>query len=367
MRLTRFAIPALLVAVAGALAVSFAAAQAREPYEFKVDLEKQDITATAGALVIEPRFRGVADDRFPYEIYYNTHRRGHATQDGKQIDAFARHENWTVLAMLELAEDEQEGRTDLRAGLQYEQMNFMVDNGRARYAGYVGPANGTSTAKFTEVLPDGSRNEVMNVPGWVGINASGLERARASQAMPGAGTAMFSVNEQGRLYNDQYHTEYNDADQRNQPGALVDPVHLALGLSAEFAKGAKLKIGETTEVTRRFGVGPVPGQTAEYRFVYKLEKLYGTLDEPTAARFSFTATPVKANHSTSVDGMQVSLDAPEIKDGMLVYDLAKGVAADVTWKISFKGTVTQGAGLRSEFTVDADYRASLRRKPKTAG
>ncbi len=65
MRFARFAIPALLVAAVAALVVSFAAAQARDPYEFKVDLAKDDITATAAEVHIEPRFRGITDDRFP--------------------------------------------------------------------------------------------------------------------------------------------------------------------------------------------------------------------------------------------------------------------------------------------------------------
>lgn len=367
MRLTRFAIPSLLVVVAAALAVTFAAAQSREPYEFTVDLEKQDITATAGEVTIAPRFRGVAEDRFPYEIYFNTRRRGQSSEGGKPFDAFVRHENWVALAMLELQEEEQEGRTDLRLALQYDQLNVLVDNGLARYAGYVGPTSGGRTAKFHELHADGTRTDVLNIPGWVGVNAGTMEGKRSNQALPGSGTAFFSISEQGRLYNDQYFGDFNDADQRNHPGTLLDPVHVALGLNTEFAAGASLKIGQTTEVTRRFPLGVVPGATAEYRFVYKLERLYGTLAEPTAATFSFTATPVQAVHTMTVNGMQVSLNAPELKDGKLVYDLAKGVTADVTWKISCKGTVTQGSALRTEFEVDADYRASLRRKPKTAG
>ncbi|MBX3475697.1 MAG: hypothetical protein KF754_15105 [Planctomycetes bacterium] len=367
MRLTRFAIPGLLVAGVAALVVSFAAAQAREPYDFSVDLEKQDITAAAGELVIEPRFRAVADDRFPYEVYFNAHRRGHSTQDGKAIDAFVRHENFTGLVMLELAEDEQEGRSDLRLAMQYEQWSLLVDNGRARYSGYVGPARDGRTAKFQEIHADGTRTDVANIPGWVGVNAGTMEGKRSNQALPGSGSAFFSVDDQGRLYNTQYFGDYNDADARNHPGNLIDPVHVALGMNAEFAKGARLKIGETTEVTRRFALGVLPGATAEYRFVYKLERLYGTLAEPTAAKFSFTATPLVAQHTQTVNGMQVSFAAPEIKEGMLVYDLAKGVAADVTWKVSVAGTVAQGSSLRTEFHVDSDYRASLRRKPKTAG
>jgi len=367
LRFARFAIPALLVAAVAALVVSFAAAQARDPYEFKVDLAKDDITATAAEVNIEPRFRGITDDRFPYEIYYNAHRRGSSTQDGKPFDGYTRHENWIVLAMLELSEDEQEGRKDLRLGLQYEQLNFVIDNGRGRYAGYVGPANGDHTSKFQEILPDGTRSDVLNIPGWVGVNASTMEAARSAQSLPGSATAFFSVDEQGRLYNDQYHADFNGGDQRNQPGQLVDPVHLALGLNAEFAKGAKLKIGQTTEVTRRFAVGALPGATAQYKFVYKLEKLYGTLAEPTAAKFTFTATPLQANVVQTIDGISVSFAAPEIKNGTLLYDIPKGVAADVTWSISLKGTATQTGGLSSEFSVDADYRATLRRKPKTGG
>lgn len=367
MRFARFAIPALGVAAVAALAVTLATAQAREAYEFKVDLAKQDITATAGEVSIEPRFRAIADDRFPYEIYYNTHRRGSSTQDGKPFDAFTRRENWTVLAMLELAEDEQEGRSDLRLAVQYEQISFLIDNGRGRYSGYVGPTVGTTSAKFQEILPDGTRNDVLNIPGMVGVNASAMEAARSSQSLYGSGTVFFSVDGQGRLYNDQYHADFNNNDQRNHPGQLVDPVHLALGLNTQFAKEAKLKIGQTTEVTRRFAVGVTPGATADYRFVYKLEKLYGTVAEPTAAKFSFTATPVNAEVTQTIDGITVRFAAPEIKDGMLVYDIAKGVAADVTWSLSLKGTATQAGGLASEFSVDADYRASLRRKPKTEG
>jgi hypothetical protein len=364
LRQARFVLPLLVVALAAVLAVRLASAQAREPYEFKVDPAKDDITAGAGELAIEPRFRAVADDRFPYEVYFNTRRHGSTSEGGRAVDAFTRHENWLVLAMLELAEDEQEGRTDLRLGVQYEQLSFLVDNGRGRYAGYIGPGSDGRTARFQEVLADGTRSDVLNIPGWVGINATNMESARSNQSLTGAASAFFSVDETGRLYNDQYFADFNVADQRNQPGLLVNPVHLALGLSAQFNKGTRLKIGETVEVTRRFPVGPVPGATAQYRFTYRLERLYGTLAEPAAARFSFTAVPVTAAVSQTLDGIQVRFDAPEVKNGVLLYDLAKGVAADVTWSISLRGTATQ-AGLSSDFGMEADFRATLRRKPRT--
>jgi hypothetical protein len=64
--------------------------------------------------------------------------------------------------------------------------------------------------------------------------------------------------------------------------------------------------------------------------------------------------------------MQVEFDAPAIADGMLLFDLEKGVSADVTWKVAFKGAVTQpGTDLRSDFDAETDFRASLRRKPET--
>lgn len=358
MRLMRFAIPLALLVGLGAIAVGFVAAAPREPYRFTVDTVKQDITSQAGEVSIEPHFRGVADDRFPYEIYFNASRQGTSSDGGTRIDGFRRTENWSALATLETQEDEQEGRKDLRLALQFEQISFLIDNGRARYSGLIGP-----DAKFREVLPDGTRNDVTNIPGWPGINARTVENKRAAQSGAGAGSAWFSITDQGRLYNEQYFADYNDPEQRNYPGALMDPLHLALGMVPEFAKDAKLKLNQTTEVTRRLPLGAIPGATADYKVTYKLVNLYGTLAEPTAARFTFTAVPVKAQHSMTSAGMQVSFDAPEIKEGTLLYDLAKGVAADITWNYSLKGTIAEsGSNLRTEFSVDAEFRASLRKK-----
>lgn len=366
LRLMRLVIPACLIAAA-ALAVSFAAAQQRDPYEFKVNLKDHDITAKAADVVIEPRFKAVADDRFAYEYYYNVRRQGRSTENGSQFESFRRTENWTAWAMLNVRENELDGRADSQIALQYERLNGLVDNGRGRYSVYVGPTDGALSAKFEEILPDGSRNNVTSIPGWAGITASTIESNRATQSGFAGAAAWFSVDEQGRLYDEQYFADLGSPDQRNYPGVLIDPVHIALGSCAEFTKGASLKLGQTIEITRRFPLGVVPGATAQYRFTYKLEKLYGTVEEPTAAQFSFTAVPVQQKHSVKVGNLSAEYDAPSIEGGTLLYDLAKGVTADVTWAYTLKGVISQqGTTLRTEFGVEADFRASLRNMAKKA-
>lgn len=367
MSLKRLVLPLiLLVAGVCALAVSFASAQTKDPYEFRLG---EDITAKATDVTIEPRWRGVAEDRFEYDIFVNTTRNGTASGAAESISSFRRTEDWTVLATLTARENELEGRKDLLLALAYDRINFLIDNGRGRYAGYIGPSSGDgASAKFQEVLPDGTRNDVTNIPGWPGIGASTVETNRNMQAGFNSASAWFSINDQGRLYDEQHFADLGTAaEQRQYPGALVDPVHLALGLGVEFTQGAKLKIGQTTEIVRRFPLGMIPGATAQYRFTYKLEKLYGKVEEPAAARFIFTAVPIVAKQEVKIGDLTATFDAPEIKNGTLLLDLTKGIAVDVTWSYSLQGTITQPADkLASKFSTDTDYRASLRKKPKKA-
>jgi len=186
-----------------------------------------------------------------------------------------------------------------------------------------------------------------------------------AQANDVSASAWFSVSDEGRLYNETYFADFNDGDQRSFPGRLQDPVHLALSIQPEFAKETRLKIGETVTVRRRMPVGVNHGATTEYDVTYKLEKLYGTIDEPTAARFSFTATPVTAEQSSKSGDLVTTFTAPEIKDGALLLDLNKGIAAWTSWAYKLNGKVTQpGTNLATDFGVEVDFTASLRAAPK---
>ncbi|MBZ0136723.1 MAG: hypothetical protein K8I27_10155 [Planctomycetes bacterium] len=358
-----YTLPALMLATA----IGFVIAQpdfgdsADKPYEFKL---APDITDKAADLVIEPRFRAVADEKFAYEAYLNILRTGTSHEDGKPVSAFRREENWIDLVTLATAENPIEGNTDLLLRLQFDQLNFIIDNGEARYSGYIGPDGATPPA-FKEIFPNGERAEANNIPGWVGITARGIEQARTSQARDFSASAWFSVSDEGRLYNDTYFADFNNPDQRSYPGKLQDPVHLALGIQPEFAKDARVKLGETVTVRRRLPVGVNHGATVDYDVTYKLERLYGTVDEPTAARFSFHAVPVAAEHSSTRGGLTTSFTAPEIKDGALLLDLVKGVAAWTSWKYKLNGKVSEpGTSLATDFEVEVDFSASLRAAPK---
>lgn len=364
-----FATPALLLA----FAIGYVIAQpfpggidstppVDEPYEFKLG---PDITDKAADMVIEPNFRAVADDKFAYEAYFNILRKGTSRDGAKPIDSFRREENWIDLVTLSTSEDPLEGNTDLLLALRFDQLNFIIDNGKARYSGYIGPDTGGGPAAFHEIFANGERTEANNIPGWVGITARGVETERAEQARDFSASAWFSVSDEGRLYNETLFADFNNPDQRSFPGKLQDPVHLALAIQPEFGKNAQVKHGETITVRRRMPVGVSHGATTEYDVTYKLEKIYGTVDKPTAARFSFTAVPVKAEQTSTRGGLQTTFTAPEIKDGALLLDLNKGVAAWTKWAYSLKGKVTEtGTNRSTDFEVEVDFTASLRAPAK---
>lgn len=356
----RIGIPALLIA-AGVAAFVLAQPEADDltkPYEFKLG---PDITAQAADVVIEPRFRAIADDRFAYECYSNAVRSGTVTDADKPVESFRISENWINHFTMVASEDPLDGRKDLQLRFQFDVMQFTIDNGEARYTGFVGPTSELHKPGFQEVLPGGERSDVTNIPGWVGINANSLEQNRGTQARDFSASAWFSASETGRLYRETYYADYGFADQANYPGRLQDPLHIALSVQPEFSAGAKLKLGETLTLRRRFPVSASFGGTIEYDFTYKLEKLYGTVAEPTAARLSFDAVPVKREHELTVNGLKTRFSAPDIKGGKLLLDLVKGVAAHVQWEYRLGGTISQaGTELVTVFDVKFEFSASLR-------
>jgi hypothetical protein len=364
----RFVLPLIAVCAAVA-AVTYVLAQPPMPdqkwHEFKLG---DDITAAAGEVVLEPGFKAVADDRFGYEAYYNTTRTGTVSDAGKQVDGFRNRENWITRFNLVTQEDEQEGRTDLRYSFQFDNIEFLLDNGKARYSGYVGQESQFYKPQFHEIMADGSRNEVTNIPGWAGINARTLETNRSSQARDYAGSAWASITDSGRLYNESYFADYSAGDQRNYPGRLLDPVHLMLSVNVEFPAEAKLRLNEKFTLRRRLPVGASAGATTDYDVTYTLVKLYGDKNkptEPTAARFTFEAVPAQREHTVRVDGMDIKFTAPDIKDGALLVDLVKGVSAHVTYKYALKGSISQpGTTWSSSFENEVDFTASLRVPPK---
>lgn len=354
-QILRYILPVLILAGGIAVAWSFATAQAvDEPYRFELG---NDITARAGDVTIEPGFKALADDRFAYEVYQNATRKG-VTRDGeKAIDSFRRREEWTTLVTVVAAEDPLEGNTDLLLKVQYERMSFLLDVGRASYSGIISPED----SKFWEAAPDGSRNEVNNIPGWAGINARTLESNRSTQSRDFSALAWMSVSDTGRLYNPTYFADFRTGDQTNYPGRLQDPVQLLTGMMPRFNEGTSLKIGETVTVRGAFPVGVRHGAAIEYDFTYRLDKLYGTIERPTAARFTFSATPVKREHTSSVEGLTTSFTAPDIKDAHLLYDLNKGVAGYIAWEYGLEGRISKpGTSLATDFEVNMDFSASLR-------
>lgn len=353
-QILRYLLPIIVLAGGVAAAWGFATAQSvDEPYEFKLG---PDITATAGEVVIKPGFKGVADDRFAFETYTNITREGITRKNGKSIDSFRRSENWTTGLTLITDEDPIEGTTDLQFAIQFDQLSFLLDVGKTQYSGRVSAAG----AKFHEIAPNGERTEANNIPGWAGITARDLEATRKMQSGVSA-SAWANVTDSGKLYNPTYYAEFTSGDQTNYLGRLHDPIQLVMGLLPEFADDSALKLGEDITVRCRFPVGVVHGAWIEYDFTYKLNKLYGTMDEPTAARFTFTGVPVKRERSTTVDGLTTSFTAPDVKGGSLLYDLTKGVPAHITWEYGLKGKVTDsGTNLETDFEVEMNFSASLR-------
>lgn len=358
----RIGLPAFIMFAGVAAALSFVFAQpdftADKPYAFKLDA---DVTGQAADTAIEPKFNAIAGDQFAYEVYFNATRSGTTRDGAKPVDAFRREENWTDLVTLRVDEDPLDGRKDLMMRLQFNQIQFLLDNGKARYSGYMGPDAPNRKANFKEILPDGSRNEVTNIPGWVGVNAGSVKTAMVAQSRDFAASAWFNVSDSGRLYNEAYFADFNSANQANYPGKLQDPVHLALGIQPEFPADATLKLGETVTVRRRLPVGLVAGATAEYDVTYKLEKLYGTVEKPTAARFSFSAVPVQREHSATIGALTTSFRAPDIKDARLLLDLNKGICVYTRWDYKLSGKVSKAdSQLATDFEVQVDFTASLR-------
>lgn len=318
---------------------------------------RADVTNQAGSVAIEPRFKGINGDRFAYEIDYRGVSRGTLTEDGKPAEAYYLNAHWATQANFKCDEDVLEGRNDLRLAVRYDSMNFLVDNGKARYSGYIGPEIGGRKSMFHEVARDGTRSEVANIPGWAGINARTVDTNRSMQSGEVAAVAWFSISDHGRLYNEVYYADFGSPDQRNYPGRFQDPVFVALGLFAEFPADASLKVGETVSVRRRLPVGAGHGATTLYDVTYKLEKLYGTVTEPVGARFSFTAVPAVREHTARVDGLDVKYTAPDFRNGSLLLDLVKGVPLHMQWAYTLKGSAGS-----TTFENDIEFTASLRKE-----
>jgi len=352
-------VPAALVAL-----YVFTSAQASDDfYEYSLG---DDVTSRAADVTVEPRFRALVGDKFAYDVDVNTVREGISRRGDTVVGTFRRTEHWASGLNVLVQEDELEGRRDPRIAVRFDRLIFLIDNGEARYSGYIGPERGGQRARFTEIQPNGSRNEVNNIPGWAGVNARTIESNRNSQATGAGASAWLSVDNQGRLYNEVYFAGFDAPDQNNYPARFQDPVHLALAIVPQFEAEAALKIGETTRVRRRMPVGAIAGATVEYDVTYTLEKLYaprdGSPQSPTSARFTFRATPVTVQQQARVDGLQVRYEAPEITDGVLLLDLVKGVAAFVSFSYEAKGTVADG-DYNAEFKAHADVVATLRRPP----
>ncbi len=371
-RFAKYLIPSLLLAAAAL--ISFVSAQddgtlaGPKPYKFVLGPElKGDEAKNA---VVKPAFKAVADDQFDYEVYFNVRRSGGTSQGG--AGGFSRSETWTALCNLLLEENELAGRKDLRAAFRYDTLLFDLSDGESDYSGYIGPASGDGPARksatFWKVGNDGARTTAYAIPGWSGVSSNGVEGARSTQSVGANASAWFSVSGSGRLYDEVYFAEYDSADQRNFPARLLDPVHIALGLMPEFSADASVQLGGSTTVRRRMPMGSLPGATVEYDVTYTLEKVYGTQADPTCAQFKFSAKPVVVAQSTDLDAKwSIRFDAPEIVEGVLVYDLVKGVAAVVRYKYALKGElVGRGSGAStSSFACEAEFSASLRKESKT--
>jgi hypothetical protein len=371
-RFAKYLIPSLLLAAAAL--ISFVSAQddgavpGPKPYKFVLGPELKGEEAKNA--VVKPAFKAVADDQFNYDVYFNVRRSGGTSQGG--AGGFARSETWTALCNLLMEENELAGRKDLRAAFRYDALFFDLTDGDADYSGYVGPASGEGgerkAATFWKVGKDGTRTTAYAIPGWTGVSSNGVEGARSTQSVGANASAWFSVSGAGRVYDELYFAEYDSADQRSYPARLLDPVHIALGLMPEFAPDASVQLNGTTTVRRRMPMGSLPGATVDYELTYTLERVYGTQADPTCAQFKFSAKPVTSAQSTDLDAQwSIRFTAPEIVDGLLVYDLVKGVAAIVRYKYALKGElVGRGSGApASNFVCEAEFSASLRKESKS--
>lgn len=370
-RSLKFVLPALLIAAA---LISFAAAQddgaLPGPKRYKFVLGPELKGDDAKNAVVKPAFKALADDQFNYEVYYNVRRSG-GTNAGQMAGGFTRSETWTALCNLLMEEDEISGRKDLRAAFRYDLLMFDITDGDDSYSGYIGPGSGDGAARksaqFWKIDKNGSRTNAYGIPGWAGISAGSVEGARSTQSIGANASAWFNIAGSGRIHSETYFAEFDSGDQRNYPGRLLDPMHIAQGLVPEFADNASVSLGANTVVRRRLPVGVLPGEGVEYDVTYTLEKVYGTLADPTCAQFKFSAKPVNAAHKTDLDAKwAVNFNAPEIADGVLVYDLIKGVAAVVRYKYSLKGELVarEGGATASSFACEAEFSASLGKETK---
>jgi len=366
-RLVRWLVPAALVAVAAVTLLSHVGAQpAAKPYEFKLG-DKPLSDEDARKVTLRPAFKAVADDKFEYEVYLDKKTNGGSSDGAAPAGGFARRETWMALCEVLLEEDELNGRKDLRAAFRFGPLHFDLSDGEESFSGYIGPGGGDAAdrkdATFWKIERDGSRTQAFNIPGWAGVNARGVESSRNTQSMIGNAAAWMSISESGRAHSELYFAEFDVADQRNYPGRFLDPVQLLLGIQPEFAPDASVQAGGTLSVRRRFPVG-LSG-SLDYDLTYTLEKIYGTVETPTAAVFKFTGKPVTAEQAQRLGGLDVRYTAPEITDGYLLLDLVKGVAAVVKWKYALKGEVLEpGSARKASFASAAEFSASLRKQQK---
>lgn len=369
-RLTRLLLPVALIAIASAWAFTLVGAQSAfdggvKPYKFVLGSELSGEEAKKA--VVKPAFKAVADDRFDYEVYFNIRRSGASSDANGAAGGFARTETWVSQCNLTLEEDDLTGRKDLRAAFRYESLYFDLVDGQTSYSGYIGPkvddGGAGHDSTFWKVDADGSRTTAFQIPGWLGVNARSVENSRNTQAGPGSASAWVSVSDTGRLHDEVYFADFDSSDQRNYPARLLDPVHIVSGLMPEFAAGASAQLGAELVIRRRMPVGPLPGATIDYDLTYTLEKVYGPVTEPTAAQFKFSGKAVSAEHTQRVGGMDLKFTAPEIKDGLLLLDLVKGVSAVVRWKYALKGEISEpGSARRATFGSEAEFSASLRKQ-----
>ncbi len=367
-RFMKYVLPSVLIAAATLITLASAqdgAVPGAKTYKFVQGPEL--VGDDAKKAVVKPAFKAVADDQFNYEVYFNVKRSG-GSKVGAEAGGFSRSETWTALCNLLMEEDELTGRKDLRAAFRYDLIYFDLSDGESAYSGYIGPATGDGPARksagFWKVDKDGKRSTAYGIPGWSGMSGGGLEGARSTQSIGTNASAWFSVAGNGKIHSEVYFAEFDSADQRNFPGRLIDPMHIALGVMPEFAADASVQLGGSTVVRRRMPMGSLPGATVEYDLTYTLEKVYGTVADPTCAQFKFSAKPVIAEQKADLDAKwSVSYTAPEIVDGLLVYDLVKGVAAVVRYKYALKGELAarDSGVVTSSFACEAEFSASLRK------